>query len=1086
MLDKYFRPAIFALLLPFLTCLSPTASAVQDNSLALFHASISPDGTRAVFTWQGDIWLTDIASGECRRLTDNIAYDHHPAWFPDSRSIAFSSGRDGNDDVYTMSIDGGEPVRHTWFGGADIVLDVSPDGSKILFRSSRSMWGVDLYEVDLNGGLEKPVTRDTGMNLEADYSPDGRSIAVCRGVQSWVRRGYHGSANTDIYVMNRDGSDMRWIENGYDGMDYWPRFDPSGQFIYFISDRDLGDENIFRIPATGGPAERITGFANRPVHWLTVAKTERLCFTQGFHLWIKDPDSEPRIVDLKVAADPKHTQTQRFDMSGFITEMELSPDAAHLALIARGDLFVSAYHNPDDTAPLGDTRFWEAVRITDTPSRERYVAWHPDSDRVVLVSDRDGNGEIYEIDLRTTEWTRLTNTCEDEYFPQYSPDGSRLAFFRGKRQLVVMDLESRAETVIVDDLLVDFPGMSNYGWSPDNRWIAYSGNDPVEESDVFIVSVDPAAPPGIPVNITRHQDWDGFQAWAKNGKDLVFLSSRSTAYGLNPYASWQWGAQVYTVPLQHEPFHLSDRLEFPEEEPPASEQPAAEESTGEAAEEPPAEEEKPIEINFDRIWERSRLVSSTRAGGWIAALSPDCKTFVYESSALGYSALWTVPYEGGSADMIAATRSGVDDIEWLPDSSGALYLSGGRVSLWDTHSVMDVAAYGRLTVDLQSERRQMIQEAGRTLKENFYDPDMHDIDWDSIIALYTPLAEQAATHEEFELLLEMMFGELHASHLGAYGGSSFEGTPSNIGMLGLDFDLSTTGPGLRVASVWPRGPADYDETRINPGEWVMEINGTPVSTSMNYYSLLDDTGERTTVLKVADVQNGDNIREVTLSPLPWSGGDPLNENWYNAMYLNWVDSNRKKVDEGSSGRIGYIHIYNMLGGPLEEFARELFNENADKEALIIDVRFNTGGNIHEYLLDILSRERFGYARNRGGELIQQPARRWDRPIVLLINERSFSDAEIFPNAFKELNLGTLMGTTTSGGVIGTVEYQLIDGTTWMRIPRVGWFTNNMTDLENLGITPDLPVEQDINHIRDGIDDQLNAAITYLLDHLTRP
>jgi tricorn protease len=434
--------------------------------------------------------------------------------------------------------------------------------------------------------------------------------------------------------------------------------------------------------------------------------------------------------------------------------------------------------------------------------------------------------------------------------------------------------------------------------------------------------------------------------------------------------------------------------------------------------------------------------------------------------------------------MIAQTRSGVDDIEWLPDSTGALYLSGGQVRLWDTRTVKDVPTYGRLTVDLLAERRQMIQEAGRVLKANFYDPELHEIDWDSVVELYTPLAEEAVTHEEFDLLLEMMFGELHASHIGAYGGSSFEGTPSNIGMLGLDFDSSTSGPGLHVASVWPRGPADYDETRINPGEWVLEINGSPVSTSMNYYSLLDDTGERTTVLKVAEDASGTNSREVTLSPLPWSGGNPLNESWYDAMYLGWVDSNRKKVDEMSSDRIGYIHIINMRGGPLEEFTRELFDENADKEALVLDIRFNTGGNIHEYLLDILSRERFGYARNRGGELIQQPARRWDRPIVLLINERSFSDAEIFPSAFKTLNLGTLMGVTTSGGVIGTVEYQLVDGTTWMRIPRVGWFTAGMRNLENLGITPDIPVEQDLNHIRDGVDDQLNAAVTYLLDHLT--
>ena len=260
--------------------------------------------------------------------------------------------------------------------------------------------------------------------------------------------------------------------NDYDGMDYWPCYDPTGKYIYFISDRQLNDENVYRIPAAGGTPERLTDFTDRPVHWLSSAKTGRLAFTRGFHLWVMDPGEKPRMVNLQCATEPKHRQEQRLDIGGFITEMKLSPDGTHVAVISRGDLYIIPWHDPDDTAPVGDVRYGKAIRVTDTPSRERYVAWHPDGDRVALVSDKDGNNEIYEINLRTFEWKRLTNTPEDEYYPQYSHNGKSLSYFHGNGELAGQKSRNRQGKCSCERSIGRFPRHGELArWSPDDRWI---------------------------------------------------------------------------------------------------------------------------------------------------------------------------------------------------------------------------------------------------------------------------------------------------------------------------------------------------------------------------------------------------------------------------------------------------------------------------------------------------------------------------------------------------------------------------------------------------------------------------------------
>lgn len=1070
---------------------TPEIQATDDGRHVIFYTVISPDGTEVAFSHGGDIWVAEIETGQCRRVTDHVAYDWAPVWFPDGTKIAYTSYRDGNEDVYTVPSNGGTPTRHTWYGTYDVPLDITPDGEDILFRSYRDMYASNLFLVDTEGGLERRVTSDSDVNREACYSSDGSKIVVARGSQGWTRRDYRGSSDTDLYVMDADGTDMRWVESSHDGLDYWPRFSPDDEYIYFVSDRS-GNENVFRIPAEGGDADQITFMDDYPVLFLSMADTGRIAFTCNFRLYVLDPGEEPRMVDIDLASEPKHSQDIRTDMSGQIDELELSPTGEFVAYVARGEIYVSPVRRPGTSAPMGDQRFWESVRVTENASHEEHVAWHPDGDRLVLISDRDGNKDVFEINLRDFEWTQITETDEEEYLPNYSPDGKWLAYYRGNDKLILRDTETGEETTRLHQLLQTSPWANTYLWSPDSNWIAFNGNDGKYNDGIYVFTVDEDGAAPDPVNISLHHDGEYLRGWGQDGSVIYFASSRDIVAGLNPWGAWGFGYSMFAIELQNDPPPLSDYLEFPpleeeetdegvEEDTEDAEETADEEAAD--SDEEAEEEEWVIEIDFDRIEERVRRLNPTNGGGYACAISPDMETVLYESNALGSMGLWSVPFEGGSANHVANVYAGISELEWLPDSSGAYYLSNRRVYFFNGGSVSGVTAYGRLTVNLYDERFQMADETGRILENHFYDADMHGYDWDSIVEDYTPLIAEAAVPEEFSLLMRMMFGELSASHLSCYASSSNEGIGYSSSYLGIDFDDSTEGPGLMVTKVYDRGPADYDETRIEVGEWVLEIDGTPVSTDMNFWALMDDRVARSTTLLVAADQDGTDSREVTLAPITWYSADTSVSQFWQVQYMDWVEGKREIVDDISGGEIGYVHIPSMSGPELEEFARELFAENMEKDAIIIDVRYNGGGNTHEQLLDILNRPLFSWSRTRGGEYVEQPSLRWDKPTVVLINQRCFSDSEIFPYGVKALGLGTLIGTPTSGGVIGTWTITMVDGYTRIRVPRNGWWTDDFENMERMGVEPDIYIEQDLNHLRDGIDDQLNYAVEYLMDLL---
>ncbi|HYE78156.1 MAG TPA: S41 family peptidase, partial [bacterium] len=489
----------------------------------------------------------------------------------------------------------------------------------------------------------------------------------------------------------------------------------------------------------------------------------------------------------------------------------------------------------------------------------------------------------------------------------------------------------------------------------------------------------------------------------------------------------------------------------------AGEGDGAEEGKKEEAEEEP----EPVEIDFTDIDLRVEQVSGTAGNALGGDLSPDGKYLVYAADPMGHPALYAVRTadnktttltEGG----VGASNTGALPITFSPDGTAVYYLTEGGgigvVKFSNGQNSGGGALQVRATkdIDTTAELRQMYREAWRSLRDGFYDPAMHGVDWDAVYEKYLPLATNAATREEFYTIVNLMLGELHASHLGIFGAGSFSGIPESGASLGVDFDEGYDGEGLKIASVVWRGPADQEESRLRPGEVILTVNGQPVDRHHTIWRPLENQAYRTVRLRVRGTDGAE--RDVKIWPIDLGTLNTL-------KYDQWVEGNRRKVEESSNGNVGYIHIRSMDAPSLQMFYRELYTRAADKDGLVIDVRFNGGGWIHEQLLDALNRDPIGKGQLRGDRMVTQPPRRFAGRMVLLINEYSYSDAEIFPMGFRNQQLGTIIGRPTGGAVIGTLNYPLIEGTQF-RIPLMGWYDLDGRNMENWGVPPDIHITND--------------------------
>ncbi len=1071
--------------------------------------ALSPDGETLAFVYAGDIWLVSASGGTAERLTAHPASHFYPAWSPSGEHLAFTSNRTGSGDIYVMPLAGGEVRRVTYHDAPSVVEAWSSDGEHIFFSSHRERQGSAIYRVPASGGtpvqwISQPY--ETLVNLSV--APGGSRLAFNISRDQWWRRGPNPFGGAEIWTVGAEfgATDFRKLE-GYAGLNRWPLWAPDAQGLYFVSDRD-GAENLWYQPLEGGPARRITSFTEGRFLWPSISADGRtVVFERDFGLWRLDLASgQAEPIPIRVRSDTKITPVRVAVYTRDLSELALSPDGKKVAFVARGEVFADFADKETDR----ERRQGPSFRVTNTPFRERDIAWSPDSRMLVYTSDRDGDEEVYRYDFVTRTESRLTDSSGRKEGPLYSPDGAWIAYARGDDEIRLIDAATGEDRPFIRG---NFVYGTSFAWSPDSRWLVYSGRDANFFSNLYLQRVDEDTPRQITFlsNLTL-----GGPIWAPNGRFIIFTTSQyrdeaqiarvdllpippqfrevefeklfepRPAAGDRRAAADERRAPAAEGRPAHEaaaaPAEQKAPQEQPAEEPDApAPEPQAALEPARASVQPPAPE---TEVVFDGIERRLRFLTPVQMDATALCISPDSRDLIFSAVVAGKQNLWTLPLDEARADQPPRqlTSSGASKgwAQFAPDGKSFYYLEGGQITIrkFPSGEASHLQVAAEVTIDFNQEKLQIFDESWRLLRDHFYDPTFRGLDWTAARAQFTPLAAGAQTTADLHAIINLMVGELRASHLGVYGG--WPG-PRQDGYTGLLFDhgeLARSGR-LRIAGIVPDSPAALAGDSLRIGDELLAVDGVPLGPNVSLDMLLQRTVGRRVVLRVAPFDGSGPPREVALRPISADQYDHL-------RYRSWVYTNEAYVHRISGGRLGYVHIRQMDYESYQQFLVDLDSEIHSKEGVVVDTRYNGGGHTATFILDVLARRSLLLSAYRDRTFADASYlagnRLLNKPTVLVTNESSVSNTEMFSEGYRRLGLGKVVGRPTAGAVIWTSRRVLLDGNI-IRLPHLRVATPEGEELEGKGRAVDVDVPLAVGELPGVRDSQLDAAVRVLLEQI---
>jgi Tol biopolymer transport system component/C-terminal processing protease CtpA/Prc len=1025
--------------------------------------SISPDASEIAFVSGGDIWTVAAKGGDAHLLVSHPATESRPLYSPDGKYLTFTSNRTGNGDIYLLTFATGELKRLTFDDSNELAEGWSPDSRWIYFSSSaRDIGMTDIYRVSRDGGTPMIVSGDRYVpEYFAAPSPGGDVLALTAhgyAGNQWWRKGHSHLDESEIWL-RRDGSPTsyeRVTEGG--AKEAWPMWAKDGRSIYYMSDRS-GAQNIWKRDLNG-KSQQVTRFTGGRVLWPAISADGRaIVFERDFHVWKFDTASgKASPVDIIRRGAPAGQTVQHISLSGRFEDLGLSPDGKKVAFVSHGEVFAAASKEAGD-----------ASRLTRTPAPESQPVWAPDSKRLAYISQRNGKGQIFMYDFGSGKETQLTEGTDDS--PRFSPDGKSLAFLRGGTELHVLDLASKQDRVLAKARfnLPPLTDDSPLAWSTDSRWIAYLDIGGKSFRNVWIASV----PEGTPHQVSFLANTEGDNlVWSPDGKYLLFATAQRTENN-----------QIARIDLMpRTPRFREDQFRDLFRDPKQPEPVPATTGNGSApeAQKPPtASAEKPgrdpVKIVFEGIRNRMSLLPVGLSVDGIE-ISPDGKTAVLVAASAGQQNLYSYSLDDLAREapvprQLTSTAGRKRNVQFSPDSKEVFYIERGNIYsvALDSRQPRLLAVNAEMDVDFATEKMEVFAQAWTYLRDQFFDPDFNGVDWNKIRTQYEPLIAGAAGPEEMRRLMQLMVGELNASHLGV---NPPGGTQAETGRLGLRFDRETyeTAGQLKITEVIPLSPADV--AGIKPGEVLEAVETAPIDSRANLDQLLDHTIGKRVSLTVSG-------REVLVQPVNLATER-------NLLYREWVNSNREYVAKSSGGRLGYVHMQDMSQEALDRLALDLDAENQSRDGVVIDIRNNNGGFVNAYALDVFTRRPYLRMTERG--LSEAPARAvlgqraLEAPTILVVNQHSLSDAEDFTEGYRALGLGKVVGEPTAGWIIYTWNVTLLDGTVF-RLPHTR--VRNAAG-ENMELHPrpvDVSVSRPVGESFTGRDSQLDAAVNELLSEL---
>lgn len=1002
----------------------------------------SPDGKTIVFVYEGDLWTVHSEGGRALRLTGMTGNESDPVFSPDGKWIAFTGRQDGNANVYIVHVNGGDIKQLTFNDANDDVDSWSWDSKYIYFVSNRYN-NMTSYKVSIDGGT--PVRIFTNYKNRQHNIAEHPITGEIFFNETWEssifanRKHYKGDYNPDIESYNFKTNELKKYTT-YRGKDMWTTIDKMGN-IYFVSDEANGEYNLYTFD--GNNKKQLTDFSTSIKRSRINAAGSIIVFEKDYQIFSYDTQTgNTNQIPITLIKNKTLELEQEFKTEGKITNFNVSPDGKKIVFVSRGRMFVSDIKG----------KFIKEIS-TDKKERVVEVQWLADNESILYNRTVNGWLNLFIIKVNDQTEKQLTSDEQNNQEINLNSERTKASYFSGRNELRIVDLKSfNSETVVKDEFWALYPTAAYF--SPDDKFLVYTSYRNFEQ-DIFVYDFDNKK--SHQITKTGVTESDPF--WSPDGKYIYFESDR-----FKP--SYPWGyenSDIFRVALTKidKDFKLDrfDKL-FQKEEKKDSSKPV-------------------VKIDYEDLndrWENVVEKSSNQLSPYVIK-KDDETTILYASNHDGEkTALWKTVltiFEEPKTNKITGVTANNFQISAVKDKY--YVLAGGdfyELKLSD-NKADKISISESFIKNFNNEFVQMFEETWANLSENYYDENFHGVDWNEMKKRYEKFLPYISSREDLRILLSDMLGELNSSHLGFNSTGDEEKTFYNNRTIstGIVFDNNSS---YKVDHVVKDSPMDKEGKDVKSGDVLIAINGKKLDQSQNreYYF----TGPfREDEVTLTFERNGNSF-DVNVHPISRAEFEVL-------LYDEWVEGNKKYVEDKSNNRIAYIHMKNMGQGELNNFIIKMTNDAAYKDALILDIRYNRGGNVHDNVLQFLSQKPYLQWKYRGGKLTQQPNfTPAANPIVLLVNAQSLSDAEMTSEGFRQLGLGKIIGTETYRWIIFTSGKSLVDGS-FYRLPSWGCYTLDGKDLEMNGVAPDIYVDTNMKDRLENKDPQLDRAIEEIMKEI---
>lgn len=1073
---------LFSSLFLFITLIT----FAEDHPLWMRYPAISPDGQTIAFSYKGDLYTVPAKGGDASLLTMHEAYENHPVWSPDGKYIAFASRRYGSSDVYIIPAEGGTAKRLTSFSQPETPSGFSSDGKNILFNSliqddpnnAQFPTGAfdELYSISVDGGRPQRIL--TTPAVGATYSKDGSKILYydVKGYENTWRKHHTSSVTRDVWLYDTETEKHQKLST-YEGEDRNPVFSFEEDKIYYLSERS-GSFNVWSkdISGNGSPVQ-ISSFEKHPIRFLSIANNGNLCFAYNGEIYTGMDGSFKR-VPVSIRTDERDNAITFMREAKGARGVAVSADGKQVALIIRGEIFVTA------------TDYNTTKRITNTPQQERSVSFSPDGRSLVYASERDSSWNIYKTSIVNDDEPYfaiatilkeevIIATEKEEFQPKISPDGKEVAYLEEREILKVINLESKeVRTILPEGYNYSYAdGDQHYDWSPDSKWflVDFSPYSSMH-SDIALIS---ASGDGEIVNLTKSGYYDGMSRWSMAGKMMIYYSDRE---GYRSHGSWGSEGDYYGMFFTQKAY---DQFKLNKEEREILEEIEKENKEGEEEDEKKKdkkkdeeEDVKPIEIDLNNLEDRKLRLTLNSSSHGDAVITPDGKKMFYMSKGeKGYD-LWVQDFVKKETSMLIPLHSKRSGDIFLNKEGTSMIIATPEVIM--KLGVADkkqtpVSYMAEFYLNTPLEREYMFEHVWRQVQKKFYDPELHGVDWDFYKEEYKRFLPYINNNVDFAEMLSEMLGELNASHTGS-GYRAQNKHADAIASLGLFYDFNAVGDGLLVLEVIKKGPFDKADTKLKPGMRIEKIDGIAIKEGEDYFPLLNHKAGKPVMVSIYDPEEDKRWNE-TIKPVSFGQE-------YQLLYKRWVENRRAETEKLSDGRIGYVHVRGMNSASFREVYSQVLGRNFNKEALIVDTRFNGGGWLHDDLATFLSGKKYASFWPRGHEDYGgEPLNKWYKPSIVLIGEANYSDAHGFPIAYRAMGIGKTVGMPIPGTMTAVWWEGLQDNSLYFGIPQIGVKDMEGNYQENQQFEPDVKVAQDYDVVITGRDQQLEKAVEVLLQDL---